>query len=238
MGHLWILAALLSLNACGRYFPTALQPIPEQAEGMEVNDDGSVTYHLGRLDVSVRPMTDAELNRQFPAASTGGADAVNPYTFSDWTNAGEEWTPPRFTVFRVTVSNYEFPKVRLDPRRMSIATANNRSYEPLDYSALYNYYRSHWQGNTGEGRVDFRNRTDLLKRTLYSGATVFSGRDEDGYVVFPRLADDVTHIRVHIRNLAVRFDYADLPTETVDLSFAFSRDILRGYTPGDAVASN
>ena len=240
MRALWILTALLSLSlsACGRYFPTALQPAAQQVEGMEVNDDGSVTFHLGRLAVSVRPMTDAELNRQFPAASAGGADAVNPYTFGDWSAAGEEYTPPRFTVFKVEVNNYEFPKVRLDPLKMSITAANSRHYLPLSYADLYVYYRAHWQGNTGRGRVNFRNRTDLLKRTLLSGATIFSGRDADGYVVFPRLADDVKNIVVHIEEVAVRFDYADLPTETVDLSFAFKRDVLRGFTPGDAAARN
>lgn len=238
MRALWMLTALLSLSACGRYFPTTLQPAPEQTKGMEINDDGSVTFHLGRLAVSVKPMTDAELNRQFSSASTGGADAVNPYTFGDWAAAGDDWTPPRFTVFRVQVNNYEFPKVRLDPLEMSVTTANNRSYQPLSYADLYGYYRSYWQGNTGRGRVDFRSRTDLLKQTLYSGAIVFSGSDEEGYVVFPRLADDVKSIGVHIEGMAVRFDYAGLPLETVNLTFGFRRDVLRGFTPGDAVASN
>ena len=128
MRALWMLTALLSLSACGRYFPTALQPASEQAEAMEINDDGSVTFRLGRLAVSVKPMTDAELNRQFLSESTGGADALNPYTFGDWAVAGDDWTPPRFTVFRVQVSNYEFPKVQLDPLEMSVTTANNRTY--------------------------------------------------------------------------------------------------------------
>jgi len=239
MRALWMsIALLLSLSACGRYFPTALRPVPQQGEGMEVNDDGSVTYNLGRLAVSVKPMTDAELNRQFAGASTGGAAALNPYTFGDWAEAGDDFTPPRFTVFRVQVNNYEFPKVRLDPLKMNITTSNNRQYPPLSYADLYGYYRAHWQGNTGRGRVEFRSRTDLLKQTLYSGATIFSGRDEEGYVVFPRLADDVKEIVVHIEEMAVRFDYADLPTETVNLSYAFERDVLRGFTPGDAVVSN
>lgn len=234
----WVWATLLLLGACGRYFPTPLQPTERQAEGMATNDDGSVTYVLDRLKITLKPMTDAELNRQFGTASVGEAASVNPYTFGDWTLPGEDWTPPRFTVFRLQVDNYQFPKVMVDPLLATITTGNSRRYGALSYAQLYDYYRAHWQGRTGQGRIDFRSRTDVLKQTLYSGAFVFSGTDESGYVVFPVLAADVRDLEVHLEDVAVRFNYADVPVETLDLTFSFHRDVLRGYTAAAAVRQN
>jgi hypothetical protein len=234
----WLLAASLLLLGCGRYFPGPLRPTDHQTEGMTVNDDGSVTFALDRLEVTLKPMTDAELNRQFASASVGGGASVNPYTFGDWTELGDEFTPPRFTVFRLQVGNYQFPKVLLDPLKTHITTANNRRYGPVTYAQLYDYYRTYWQGRTGRGRVGFRNRTDILKRTMYPGEIVFSGRDEEGYLVFPVLHDDVTDLRVSIADIAVRFNYADIPVESIDLSFSFQRNISQGFTPTDAVQRN
>jgi hypothetical protein len=226
------LATLLLFSACGRYFPSALEPAQQQTEGMAVNDDGSITYALDRLAITLKPMTDAELNR---LASNPDNLSVNPYTFGDATAPGEDWTPPRFTVFRLKVANYQFPKVELEPYNARITAANNRHYAAMHYAQLYNYYRAFWLGRTGMGRKEFQARTDALKQTMYSGATVFSGNDEQGYIVFPLLDDDVRNIQVHLKDVAVRFDYTGNPIETLDLSFSFQRDILRGYTPASAV---
>ena len=65
---------ILIASACGRYFPGPLQPRPssEQGEHMVVHDDGSVAYVFERLDIAIRPMTDAELNRSFATRSSAG----------------------------------------------------------------------------------------------------------------------------------------------------------------------
>jgi hypothetical protein len=233
-----LLPAVLLLSACGRYFAGPLQPADTQAEGMTVNDDGSVTYHLDRLEITLKPMTDAQLNRQFATVSQGGAASLNPYTFGDWTAPGDDWTPPRFTVFRLQVGNYQFPKILLDPLKTCITTGNNRTYGPVTYAQLYDYYRTYWQGRTGQGRTDFRARTDILKRTLYPGEIVFSGLEKEGFLVFPVLHDDVTDIRVFIEDIAVRFNYQEIPVETIDLGFSFERDVHRGFTPEDAARLN
>ena len=101
----------------------------------------------------------------------------------------------------------------------------------MSYAQLYEYYRAYWQGRTGLGRVDFQTRTDVLRRTMYSGAMVFSGRDEQGYLVFPVLDDDVRMVQVHLDGVALRFNYANEPVETVDLRFSFRREVLQGNTP-------
>ena len=230
-----ILAALLLLSSCGRYFHGPLQPTADQSEGMAVNDDGSVTYRFDRLAINLKPMTDAELNR---TVSGGANPAVNPYTFGDWSAPGDDWTPPRFTVFRLAVDNYQYPKVKLDPLKTHITTPNSRLYGPLSYAQLYDYFRSYWQGRIGLGRVEFQARTGALRQTLYSGAVVFSGRDEQGYLVFPLLHDDVGDIQVHIEDIVVRFDFADQPVETIDLTFSFQREVRQGFTPTSAVRRN
>ena len=227
--------ALLVVSACGRYFATPLQPATEQAAGMTVNDDGSITYDLDRLAITLRPMTDEEMNR---LASPSGDESVNPYTFGDLVKPGETWTETRFPVFRLQVANYQFPKVRIDPVSSQISAGNHRVYAPLSFSDLYDYYRAHWLGRTGQGRVEFRDRTDMLNRTLFADDFIFSGSDADGFVVFPRLDDDVRQIQVSLRDIAVRFDYTDEPVESIDLTFEFDRDILRGKTPADAVRDN
>ena len=234
----YCLVALVVLSGCGRYFGGPLVPIGEQAAQMTVNDDGSVTYALRRLEVSLRPMTDEQLNRQFTSISDQGAASTNPYTFGDWHELGDDWTPPRFTVFHLAVSNYEFPKVQLDPARVRLISANNRTYFGLTYAQLDEYFRAFWLARTGQGRVQFRERTDLLRRTMYPNAPIFSGQEESGYLVFPALHDDVRDIEVHLDNVAVRFDFTGRPAETLDLTYRFQRDIHRGNHPPPALAGN
>jgi predicted small lipoprotein YifL len=231
MRTLSFLAALLLLAGCGRYFPAPLRPTPDQAARMSVNDDGSVTYTQDRLELILQPMTDAQLNRQFAAESAQGAGSTNPYTFGNWEPMGSDYTPQRFTVFLLTVRNYQFPKVLLDPVKARMETANNRQYQAMSYAQLDEYFRAYWQGRTGQGRERFESRTDLLRRTLFPRDLVFSGQETHGYIVFPALHDDVTQIKVSIPDIVVRFDYAGQPMESIDIDFAFAREVFRGNRP-------
>ena len=86
-------------------------------------------------------------------------------------------------------------------------------------------------------RIPQQARTRGSGIVLYD-ALVFSGNEEQGYLVFPVLDDDVDEIEVHIQNIALRFDYTDAPVESIDLSFAFQRDILQGRTQTTAVRRN
>jgi len=222
---------ILLLCGCGRYFAGSLYPTAEQTAGMRVSDDGTVTYTRGRLTVSLRPMTDEQLNRQFPALSAAGARSTNPYTYGNWAPMGERWTPSRFTVLWLKVSNYEYPKVQLDPTRITIITTNRRRYRALRLDELSEYYRAYALGLAGNAWGRFQERVDVLRRTMYAGAAVFSGQEAEGFVVFPPLDDDVVQLTVTVPDVALRFNYLDEPVETADLQYVFAREVVRGMQP-------
>ena len=127
---LLLLVGLIFPSCSYRYYAEDLKPLSEAEQGANktVADDGTVSYMQARLEISLRPMTDAELNRQFSAYSNEGPNSQNPYTFGNSTYFRTGDTPQRFTVFRMYVSNYEYPKVYLDPKKVYITTPNGRKY--------------------------------------------------------------------------------------------------------------
>jgi len=228
-----LLAALLSISCATvgyRYFAGPVRPAPEegQEEGVVVLDDGTVEHSIGRFEVGLRPMTDEELNRQFPTATKEG---VNPYTYGHWRPLGEKWTPTRFTVFRLRVKNYEFPKVEVDPLKAEIVASNGRRYRPLSLLDLENFFSRYIVGCAGNPYGEFKERMDILKRTLYQKAPVFSGQEREGYIVFPPLHTDVTDFIVRLRDVVLRFDYMGEPLEAVDMAFHFEREVYRAREP-------
>jgi len=234
--------ALLGAGCSYRYYAGDLEPLKEefQGEGRTVADDGTVSYRQGRLEVSLRPMTDEELNRQFSSHSEQGIRSTNPYTFGDSEMFRSGVTPQRFTVFRLRVQNYEYPKVYVDTRRINITTGNGRKYYALSYEQLYVYYRRYAGG--GEGGVspgiagnefaDWRSRIDLLRMTMFPDEYIFSAQESDGFIVFKPLAPDVSRITVRIPDITVRFDYKDDPTETATVTAEFQREVGRIYADG------
>ena len=88
----------------------SLRPAAEQAEAMTVADDGSVRFTLDRLEVSLRPMTAEELNRQFPARGAFLSSS---------------------TVFRLGVKNYYYPKVFIDPASIVMRSPDGRKWYNL-----------------------------------------------------------------------------------------------------------
>lgn len=220
---------------CGYYhYMGPLKPADEskQPTGASVSDDGTVTFTQDRLEVALRPMMDEELNRQFAANSKAGAQSTNPYTFGDSKYWDLQMTPQRFTVFKLKVKNYQYPKVLLDPRFVTVEAGNGREYNALGARELTLYYRAYATGYSGNAYDRFEQRKDILQRTLFPGDVLFSGQEQEGYIVFPPLHPDVDQITVWIRDLVVRFNYADEPVETLDVTFEFWRDVGRRYADG------
>lgn len=218
--------ALLVHGCAHLYQSTPLQPVLAQADSVRVADDGTLTFVRERLEVAVRYMADGELNRQFPDASAGGRESLNPYTYGNWVPRGRKAAPARFTVFRISVKNYTFPKVYLDPRRAFMSAQSGRILLPLTFDHLKEYYRPYNVGWSGSTTKQYQERRDLLSRTLYpEEEIVFSGQDYTGYIVFPPLPADVRQVQLVVEDVVVRFDAFDRPVEVLDLAYQFGRQV-------------
>ena len=243
-----LLVGLLFLGCSYRYYAEDLKPMSEAEQGANktVADDGTVSYTQARLEISLRPMTDEELNRQFGSYSNEGPNSRNPYTFGNSTYFRTGDTPQRFTVFRIYVSNYEYPKVYLDPKKVYITTSNGRKYYALQREQLSIYYRRYVgsgnggndPGMTGNAMSTWKERDGILRRTMFPDEEVFSAQENEGYVVFKPLASDVEELTVHIPDVVVRFDYKGDPIEDVDVAMYFEREIGRIYPDGRKVATS
>ena len=235
---------------CGHYLiPGPFQPArPEQqaatGEGnrMEVFDDGSVTFIQNRLEVSVRPMLDDELNRQFASLSDdmdSPADEIptNAFTFGEWVDPKTGKPPSRFSIFKVSVKNYEYPKVKFDPLKIVISSSNGRDYYPWGKYDVEEYFRRFAPAYNGIGYRRYSERRDMIERAVFpENEFVFSGQETEGYVIFPVIHSDVDQIDFRIPEMGIRFNFRNESTETLDLNFRFNRDLLKVKTY-DEVAS-
>ena len=246
-----ILAAAALLLGCGHYLvPGRFQPLEAaqqqtdiQGSSMQILDDGTVTFVQNRLEVSVRPMTDEEINRQFPAESTnasGPADELpsNPFTYGNWIDPRTGKSPQRLSIFKITVKNYEYPKVKFDPLAVTVESANGRHYYPWGSYDVEEYFRRFPIAFNGLGYLRFDARRDLYNRARYPDDDFcFSGQEVEGYVVFSKIHDDVANIVVEIPQLGLRYNFRNEPVETIDLRFRFKRDIKKVKNI-DALAAN
>ena len=229
---------LLLTFGCGyRYFSGPLVPVGEETQkpGTRVSDDGTVTFVQDRLEVALKPMSDEELNRQFSSQSKGGRRSVNPYTFGDWKDPETGTTPSRFTVFRLKVKNYTYPKMKVDPQKAVILSDNGRAYPSLGTLELEEYYYPYVIGYAGNAYSRFEVRGDILRQTLYPGDVVFSGQEVEGYLVFPPLDPDVGRITVRLKDVVLRFDVLGEAVEAIDIDYLFHRDLGRFYIAKDTV---
>jgi hypothetical protein len=231
-----LLAALVGgVAACGyRYYAGPLRPASDarQVDGMRIDDDGSITFVLDRLEVGVRPQTDEELNRLYALFSQGGVDAINPFTYGDWQDPETHSTPQRFTVFRLKVKNYTYPKVIIDPTKVVLVSASGREYRALDPLEFAEYFRPYATAYAGNVYKAYEERKDMFTRVRYTGDPVFSGQENDGFLVFPVLHPEVQTIRFKIEDVAVRFDFRGEPTEILQLEYVFHREVGRIYPGG------
>ncbi len=226
---------------CGYYlvpghfkpFNAKQQPEPGAAAAIQVYDDGTAAYIRGRLEVSVRPMTDDELNRQFISFSKdgggpGGELPTIPMTFGDWEDPQTGGPPLRFSVFKVSVKNYEYPKVKLDPLQATIESDNGRTYYPWGDFDIVEYFRRFAVGYTGLAYQRFTERRDIVTRTSYPAEEfVFSGQLVEGFILFPQIHNDVRVITFRLPGVGTRYDFRDEPLESLDLRFRFERDVRK-----------
>ena len=236
-----LFAAALALLAasCGyHHYAGPLEPAGEQGPSHVVADDGSVTFVQGRLEIRLRPLSDGELNRQFASQSGFGPQSTNPYTFADTRFSRGNPERQRFTVFGLSVKNYAYPKVLINPARVELKADNGREYWSLNVDQLDNYYRIYATGYRGNEYGRYKERLDLLRRTMFQNEHIFSGQDSEGLLVFPALHPDVQRVEAVVHDAVLRFDYRGEPVETVDVSYHFRRDVGRRYHDGDLELSD
>ena len=234
--------ALLLIGGCGhkwgyRHFAGPILPDAglDRSEEFVIRDDRSITFVKDRLEVTLLPMTVDMLNRQLAGHSvpTEGFHepnpylvSTNPYTYGDWKPGWEEEYPTRFTVFLIKVKNYAYPKVLLDPYAIEITVPNGRRYQAFTRLALDDYFATYAIGFAGNTFLPFRERRDVLLRTLYpEDEMVFSGQEKEGFIAFAPLANDVESFDVRIKEMVLRFDYRDQPVEIVDINYPFTREV-------------
>lgn len=232
---LWLpvfLGVMSGASGCGYYhYAGPLQPSLEQPPGMAA-DEGGVVFAQGEFRVEVRPLTDADLNRQFLPQSVSGPQSTNPYTFGDtrfWEGAGER---SRFTTFHLRVVNDRFPKVKIDPARVVLRSELGTEYWSLALQQLDTYYRAYATGFRGNEYARYQERLDLLRRTLYKNEEVFVGQEAEGFLIFPALHHDVSEVEVVIHDAVLRFDHRNEPVETVRINCRFERDVGRIFRDG------
>lgn len=245
MRNLWrglpapLLALLIpALLSCSVIYPpiyqrtSSLSPRGEQGDSFSVGEGGTVSFGLEGLRIDVEHMTDQELNDLFPAESSEGEYSTNPYTYGDYIDPAVGYVRNRFTVFRVTVHNYSFAKVELQPLRSFLTTDRPgellEPYGVLAGSSTRNfesYYRS-LRGPSGNEYYRFNMRMGLVRTNNYGvGERIFRGEEYGGFIVFDPLDSDVEGVRLNLRDFVLKFNTFGKPLETIDIGFDFDRRI-------------
>jgi hypothetical protein len=229
----FVTAFTFLMQGCGYHHYTGpLRPGQQETNSMSVSDDGTVTFAQDRFEVNLKPMTDEELNRQFFNNSQDGPKSTNPYTFGNAVFWGTNQEKQRFSVFRLSVKNYAYPKVKIDPSKIVLRASNKREYWSLNFEQLDTYYRPYAIGYRGNEYSRYQERRDLLRRTMFKSEEIFSGQEAEGFVVFPALHPDVSAVGVEVNDVVLRFDFRNEPVETTNLNYEFVRDVGKIYNDG------
>ncbi|NKB67431.1 MAG: hypothetical protein GKR89_10250 [Candidatus Latescibacteria bacterium] len=212
---------------------------PTGEEEYSANEDGSVTFDREGLRVTVRYLSDAELNDRYPDVSFQDRFSANPFTYGNWRDPHLGYTPNRFTVFEIEVYNPVLPKVELFPGQVGLRTSLgeefiyysiNREDSDNSFEDFYTLIR----GPGGNEQYRFDQRMSIVREELYrSERQVFKGGDYSGYLVFEALKPQVESVELHIDGFALQFDEANHPSQVTDLVFRFDRKADKRQLEGE-----
>ena len=236
--HLGIMLMLFA-SGCSFFIPPTIlyknELIPRSSQGAEeqyiVGDDGSVAYAIEGLRVKVEPMTDDQLNALLPEDSSKGKFSTNPYTYGNWIDPLLGYRPKRFTVFRVTIINDIYAKVLLDPIKALLYTDQGEalhsyglpSFSP--HKSFERYYRA-IRGQSGNEFYRFDLRMGNARSTAYiENQKVFKGEKYSGLIAFDPLNEEVSQVRLVLKDFVLKFDASGQPLETVDIALEFDQKI-------------
>lgn len=230
----------LSLLGCAAIAPPKVQvrsqliPLSEElGQGHSLEEDGTMVYQQQGMKVTVKFITDQELNDMYPEHSQNGAASTNPYTYGNWVDPELGYTPNRFTVFKVTVHNYAMPKINLNPieallisnRGDQLKAYMREAGESENNPSFEDYYRER-MGRTGVEENRYVERIGRVRQTLYVNGRAFKGDVKEGFLVFDPLDPRVKNVQLVLKNFVLAYDANDWPAELVDLTFPFQRTII------------
>lgn len=240
---LFIVPSLIFVTGCFIYPPEIRYSsylVPnlndkDPAKSIDKDNAGAVIYDVGGSSVVTEYMNDKKLNEIFPEESKNDKYSTNPYTYGNWIDPDVGYTPNRFTVFRVSIINRIFPKMRLDPREAILITDTGEvlhSYTVNVASAIYgnsfeDYYRS-ILGQSGNDYYRYEMRLGMVRGKNYGlDEDVFRGDTYNGLIAFDALRPEVKRVQLIFKKVVYRFDAFNRPSDTVDITLNWDRKIDR-----------
>ncbi len=190
-------------------------------------------YDLGGTTISIKYMTDAELNELFPEQSNQGVYSTNPYTFGNWVDPSLGYTPNKFTVFQISIVNRSFAKMSLDPRSCELYTDLGEVFYSYTTSvaaarhgnSFEEYYKTR-RGQSGNEHYRYEMRLGMVRGKNYGlDEMVFRGDSYSGLVTFDALRPDVKKVRIVLNDIVYRFDAFNRPSDMVTVYYDFDRII-------------
>ena len=239
VSHLVFLICLaLILMSCAGLAPSKVRVrsllIPtssELGEGYTQEEDGTLVYQRQGMKVTIRFVTDQELNAMFPEHSNKESASTNPYTYGNWVDPELGYTPNRFTVFKVAVHNHTLPKINLNPAEVVLTSDRGgrllsyvRESKEIGHLSFEDYYRE-LAGRSGVEENRFAERMGLIRQTLYVDGKVFKGDMKEGFLAFDPLDPRVKKAQLILKDFVLRYDANDWPTELIDLTFPYDRQV-------------
>jgi hypothetical protein len=229
-----VLLSLVFMTGCAGLIPPELvhrmhmKPLVPEGRGDYYVDleDSSLVFSIEGALIKVRHLNDQELDQDFPPLWDG--KHINPYTSGE-VSPDIGYTPPIFTVFRVTVTNSTYSKIEFDPAQAIVLTdAGERLtfYDASRGSDSPNNFRKYYRvelGISGQEKSLALERMGTVYKTAYHRARpVFRGDTHSGLVAFDPLSQDVREITLTINDFVLSFDANNNPQQTVDCEFRFA----------------
>jgi len=204
-----------------------------------VSGDGiSMGYDAKSWKIEIKYMSDYQLNKfEFPEESNDGEFSGNPYTYGNWIDPELDYTPRRFTVFKVTIYNYTGSKLNYDPELSVLQTdrgdnfnAYAREQKNSKFYSMEEYYQKR-KGTSGVDDEIFETRMGIARRTmLYYGKPVYKGDSRDGLIVFNPIVDDIEKLKITVKDFVTGYDENNEPSEFQDFVFYFKQVPVKEQT--------
>lgn len=191
--------------------------------------DSTTVFQQEGCKLKVRFLSDAQLNQEY-AAATFRQPNLNPFTYGQDRDLDKGHTPPRFTVFQLTVVNQSYPKVQVDPARIRLRTDRGddlQYWDVLKRDARHNFEAFYLErrGAGGNEEYYYQQRLGIVRQALFRRHTwVFKGESYTGKVVFAPLHPAVRQITLQVADLVLRVDAFDRPKEAAQAEIRFRVD--------------